>query len=112
MAAWATIGELREWADFPAGAGDDAVLQQVLDVAQAQMTKSLNADLLAEDTIVPAECPIQVKHALLMRANALYRRRQTPEGISGVGDFAVVRVSRFDPDVETLVAQYRQFGFT
>lgn len=112
MGAWATVEELKEWMDLPANAGDDATLTQCLTVAQSHMVQRLDADLLTEAAIPPAEVPEDVKLALLMRANSLYRRRQTPEGVQGVGDFAVIRVGRTDPDVERLEGPYRAYGFT
>lgn len=111
MAAWATVAELKSWMDLPAGAGDDSVLTECLTVAQQHQTQRLDAELLTSAATPPAEVPADVKQALLLRAAALYRRRQTPEGVSGVGDFAVIRVGRTDPDVERLEGPYRQFGF-
>jgi hypothetical protein len=46
-----------------------------------------------------------------MRASALYKRRQTPDGISSVGDFAAMRVASFDPDVKRLESRFWSWGF-
>ena len=111
-ATWATLADLRSWVDLPVGAGDDPVLQQCLDVAQEQQQCRLDADAVDGWNADLATLPEAVKQALLMRASAMYRRRQTPEGVSGFGDIAVVRVGGRDPDVERLEAPYLQYGFT
>ena len=52
--------------------------------------------------------PAPVKRACLIEAARLYRRKDTPEGMAGVGEFGVVRISRFmDPDVERMLTPYR-----
>lgn len=51
--------------------------------------------------------PDAVREATLIKAARLFRRRDTPEGIAGGGDFGVVRVSnREDPDVIMLLAPF------
>jgi hypothetical protein len=54
--------------------------------------------------------PKSVIGATLLLAARLYRRRQSPTGIEGQGDFGVVRINRSDPDVATLLAPYRRHG--
>jgi hypothetical protein len=51
--------------------------------------------------------PEQVRAACLVKAARLFRRKDSPEGIAGVSDFGVVRISRFeDPDVVMLLAPF------
>lgn len=51
--------------------------------------------------------PAEVRKACLIEAARLFRRKDTPEGVAGVGDFGVVRVSRFmDPDAERLLKPF------
>ncbi len=40
----------------------------------------------------------------LLTAARLYRRKDSPEGIIGSNDFGTVRVTRFDPDIESMAA--------
>jgi hypothetical protein len=51
--------------------------------------------------------PPQINEAALLRASRLYRRRDSPEAVAGFGDLGVVRVGRYDPDYETLIANFR-----
>lgn len=55
------------------------------------------------------QVPDEVVEACLIKAARLFRRKDTPEGVAGGGDFGIVRVSsKEDPDVVTLLAPYRK----
>lgn len=52
--------------------------------------------------------PDDVKHAALIQAARLYKRRESPEGVLGGNDFGIVRVgAHVDPDVAALLQRYR-----
>ena len=54
-----------------------------------------------------ANVPDAVREATLIKAARMFRRRDTPEGIAGGGDFGLIRVSnREDPDVMALLAPF------
>lgn len=57
-----------------------------------------------------ASVPDQVEDACMIQAARLFRRKDTPDGISsGFEGFGVVRVNtRMDPDVEMLLAPFRK----
>ena len=57
------------------------------------------------------QVPAQIVEATLIRAQRLYRRRQSPEGVAGFSDMGVVRVGRYDPDYDRLVAPFKLPGF-
>ena len=46
-----------------------------------------------------------VKEACYIQSARIFKRRESPEGVLGFGDFTV-RVSRLDPDVESLLRHY------
>lgn len=53
--------------------------------------------------------PGDVTLAALMQAGRLFRRKDSPHGVSGTGEFGVVRVAqRMDPDVQALLKPYRR----
>lgn len=54
------------------------------------------------------EVPAGVNQACVILASRLYKRKDSPEGVSGWGDFGVVRVVRTDPDVMALLDPYRR----
>lgn len=52
-----------------------------------------------------ASIPAEVNEACILRAAAIFKRRESIDGVRGFGDFGVVRIStRRDPDVVDLLA--------
>lgn len=52
--------------------------------------------------------PDDVQLACLLKAAALYERRNSVQGVAGFADFGVVRIGRTDPDVMALLGPYRK----
>lgn len=48
--------------------------------------------------------PEPVVQATLIQAARLFRRKDSPEGVTGSAEFGLVRVSRVDPDVQALLS--------
>lgn len=55
--------------------------------------------------------PVDVKQACNLLAIRQFKRYDSPLGVAGFGDIGVVRVSRVDPDIESLLAPYRKIRF-
>lgn len=53
--------------------------------------------------------PEQVEQACLLKAAALLKRKDTPEGITGM-EAGGIRISRFDPDVVSLLGPFKRVG--
>lgn len=58
------------------------------------------------DTIRP-----ELREATLMLTSRLFRRRLSPEGVAGFGEFGAVRVTSVDADIERLITPSRSWGF-
>lgn len=58
----------------------------------------------------PAE-PDPITEASLIQAARLFRRKDSPEGVTGSSEWGVVRLSRRDPDVWNLIEPYILPGF-
>lgn len=57
--------------------------------------------------------PDEVNQACILRAAALFKRKDSPDGVAGFGDFGAVRISRFrDPDVVELLDPFRRMGLS
>ena len=82
-------------------ADTDGVLSLVFAAAQSHIAAQY--DQPADDPVAAADFDL----ALLMLTARLYGRRQSPTGVAGVNDFGVVRASRVDPDIASLLAAYR-----
>ena len=52
--------------------------------------------------------PTSVKQACIIMSLRQYKRYDSPLGISGFGDLGAVRVGRFDPDMQMLLAPFRK----
>lgn len=77
---------------------DDAVLSEVLEVATAHVAGRVYPDDMPAD---------DVQYAILLLANRLYKRRQSPEGTAGFGgEGVVVRILSNDPDVRILLERH------
>lgn len=55
--------------------------------------------------------PDQVVQATLIQASRLFKRKDSPEGVTGSAEWGVVRLSRVDPDVYELIKHYIVPGF-
>ena len=55
--------------------------------------------------------PPDIDEATLIQALRLYRRKDSPEGVTGSAEWGVVRLSRRDPDVWNLIEPYTLPGF-
>ncbi|WP_405413927.1 phage gp6-like head-tail connector protein [Streptomyces rubiginosohelvolus] len=55
--------------------------------------------------------PDDIEQATLIQANRLFKRQDSPEGVTGSAEWGVVRLSRRDPDVWNLIEQYVLPGF-
>ena len=51
--------------------------------------------------------PDEVSQATLLQASRLFNRRKSPEGITGNAEWGLVRVTRVDPDVASLLQPYQ-----
>jgi hypothetical protein len=48
--------------------------------------------------------PATAEYAAKLQGARLVKRRASPEGVAGFGDFGPVRVTALDPDIEQLLA--------
>jgi len=55
-----------------------------------------------------ATIPTAIRQAAVILSMRIFKRLDSPLGIAGFGDMGQMRVGRFDPDVESLVAPYRK----
>lgn len=52
--------------------------------------------------------PTAIKQATVILASRLYKRNDSPLGVLGFGDLGVIRVSKLDPDIASLVDVYKK----
>lgn len=99
-----TIEDCQAWVFSSTGAvvaDADPLLQRALDAATAH----LEANYLVPETDF-ADWDL----ATIMLTARLWGRRQSPTGVAGVNDFGVIRVSRVDPDIASLLTAYKDYS--
>lgn len=69
------------------------------------------ATVRVEGTFGFSAVPIAIKQATVLLAARIFKRNDSPGGVMGFGDIGIVRISRFDPDIERLIAPYRKIRF-
>jgi hypothetical protein len=52
--------------------------------------------------------PVDVQQACVLMSLRQYSRYNSPLGVAGFGDMGAVRVSRIDPDIQSMLAPYRR----
>jgi hypothetical protein len=55
-----------------------------------------------------ATVPTAIKQATILYAMRQFKRYDSPLGVAGFGDLGLIRVGRFDPDIEALLMPYRK----
>lgn len=58
-----------------------------------------------------ASVPVAIKQATVLYASRIFKRNDSPLGVAGFGDIGVIRVSRIDPDIASLIAPYKKVRF-
>ena len=92
--------EVRAWADVSAG---DTVVEPVIDAVETKLAERY-IDYLDEGGALKPD----VRVALLMQVSRLLARRQTPNGIAQFGTELAMRVSRWDPDIDDMLGDYKR----
>lgn len=54
--------------------------------------------------------PAVITEAVLIQASRIFKRKDSPEGIIGSAEWGTVRLSRVDPDVESMLYPFRRHG--
>jgi hypothetical protein len=55
-----------------------------------------------------ASVPIAIKQATIIMSLRQFKRYDSPLGAAGFGDLGVIRVGRFDPDIEALISPWKK----
>lgn len=52
--------------------------------------------------------PAQVEQAAILRATSIFKRKESPYGVAGFGDFGAIRITKQDPDVVGLLTPFQR----
>lgn len=108
-----TVAELKTYLTITAtDPSVDVLLQGACDSATAYEFGRLSFVLMeAAGFVPPDDIPVAVAQAMLMRAAAIFRRRNSVNGFEGFGDMGAMAVRASDPDIERLVDPWRAWEF-
>jgi hypothetical protein len=105
-----TLADVKAWLGLePADTADDVVLTESLNAALTQQGQvvAYPVDGFGDAAFTP-----DLREAIYLRTQRLAARRNSPEGIVGLGgtggDFTAARVPAYDADVAALEAPYRK----
>lgn len=73
-------------------------------------THSARATLRVTARFGWSDVPDEVNEACILRAAAIFKRKEAVFGVAGFGDFGAVRITRSDPDVWALLHPYIKIG--
>lgn len=54
-----------------------------------------------------SQVPDDIVEAAILKAVALFKRKDAPFGVAGFGDFGAIRITKRDPDVVEILANYQ-----
>lgn len=124
---WPTHVDLEQWLRFESvTTANGPVVKQSFHAADQLIRDRIDPVLLAakaaragivtdpddddyDAAVVEAFCPSYVRQAILIRAAAIYSRRDSANGAISFGEFAT-RVKAMDPDVDELLAPVAWVG--
>ncbi len=55
--------------------------------------------------------PAVIREACLIQAARIFKRKDSPFGVAGVGELGVMRISALDPDVKMLLHPMIRYGY-
>jgi hypothetical protein len=112
-AAPPTGDQLAKWLSITAlDAATTAMLDGCCATAAQYEFGRLSTQRMVDEGFDPPEViPGPVAQAMLMRAAAMYRRRNSINGFEGFADLGAVAIRSSDPDIERLVDPWRSWAF-
>jgi len=108
-----TGAQLAQWLSITAtDAATSALLDGCCTVALQYELGRLSTLRMTEQGFAPPDVlPGPVAQAVLMRAAAIYRRRNSVNGFEGFADLGAVAIRASDPDIERLVDPWRAWAY-
>jgi hypothetical protein len=112
MATWPAIGEVRSYIGEVLD-DDMPVLEECFLAATEKIQFLIDDDLILEDAEYVDIVPHTIRMAIMLQSSRWFRRRLSPEGIGGFGEFGAVRVASLDTDIMDAVTSSgtRSWGF-
>lgn len=85
-----------------------AVDSKLFPVYDAKNVNAYDASVQVRGNWGFSAVPVPIEQATILYAARQYKRYDAPLGIAGFGDIGMMRIGRFDPDIEAMVSPYRR----
>lgn len=105
--AMVTVEDFRGWAGAAYSTVPDGLAAACLDEAEAALWSDVGCDLPMDLTSSPQAAAI-ARGDVLRRAANILARRNSPEGVAGVGDMGIITVPSGDPGSPAAVRRLRR----
>lgn len=99
-----TVIDVASWANFTPPSPGTAELS-LLERTLAAVIEHMRSRYVVADVPTASQ-----QQAILMQTAALWRRRNTIDGVAAFGEFGPVRVSTLDPHVHMMLTERVTFG--
>ena len=101
MASWPEASDLDAYLDI----SQSKIRTDVRDMVLATATEMIaeRCDIPHSGYAKPADISMTVRQCILLMAARLDRRQKSPDGIAGTTEGFIVRVTRVDPDIESML---------
>lgn len=85
-----------------------AIGDYVFPIWNPRVTDAYEATVQVTAVFGFASVPTEIVQATILLSMRQFKRYDSPLGVAGFGDLGAMRVTKFDPDVEALVAPWRK----
>lgn len=112
--AWATTWASSDYELMPPNAALDSKPYTVIQTTPAgrywfpRVSRGLK---IAGSFGYAATTPAIIREACLLQAARVFKRKDSPFGVAGVGELGVMRISTLDPDVKILLSSMIRYGY-
>lgn len=102
------IDAVEQWSKLGTLSSDDRqLMSEIVQAIDDHLGEFYDLDDGSGGSIITRD---DIRLARIMWAARLWKRRNSPEGIAGFGDLGIIRISRTDPDLASLLEGRRRFG--
>lgn len=99
-----TVVDVADWSNFAVPGAGSAELS-LLERTFAGVVEHITYRYVVDDPLTDSQ-----EQAVIMQTAALWRRRNSLDGVASFGEFGPIRVSALDPHVQLMLVERVRFG--
>ena len=86
-----------------------ATMQTVVDAVTVNINRTHTAPVATDPPVDPDPNLADWELGITMQCARFWKRKSSPEGVISASDLGIIRVSRFDSDIETMLTPFLNF---